>query len=67
MKWLVKYDGEILGSVTTNHRMTDEEICDFAGVDIAITEEDYEHSPENRKYILDDLEIVGEQEEFATE
>ena len=42
----------------TNHRMTVEEICDFASVDLARTQEEYENSPENGKYILDELEIV---------
>lgn len=58
MRWLVKYDGEVLGSVLTNHRMSAEEICDFASVDLARTQEEYENSPENGKYILDELEIV---------
>lgn len=58
MRWLVKYENEILGSVLTNHRMTVEEICDFASVDLARTQEEYENSPENGKYILDELEIV---------
>lgn len=58
MKWLVKYDGEVLGSVTVNHSMTDEEICHYAGVELAKTQEDYEGTPENGKHILEDLEIV---------
>lgn len=37
MKWLVKYDSEILGIVLTNHSMTDEEICEMAGVELAST------------------------------
>ena len=60
MKWLVKSDGEIIGSVTTNHSMTDEEICEIAGIDLARTRDDYEGCPENGKYILEDLEIVEE-------
>ena len=60
MKWLVKYDSEIIGSVTTNHSMTDEEICETAGIDLARTQEDYEGAPENGKYILENLEIVEE-------
>lgn len=62
MRWLVKYDGEVLGSVLTNHSMTDEEICEMAGVQLARTEEDYEGAPENGKYILDDLEIIEDKE-----
>lgn len=60
MRWLVKYDGEVLGSVLTNHSMTDEEICEMAGVELARTEEEYFNSPENGKYVLDDLEIICE-------
>ena len=67
MRWLVKYENELLGSVLTNHRMSDEEICDFAGVDLARTQEEYENSPENGKYILDDLEIVLDTESEARE
>ncbi len=60
MKWLVKYNDEILGSVLTNHSMTDEEICEMAGVELAKTQEDYEGSPENGKYILETLDIIEE-------
>lgn len=58
MKWNVKFDGEIIGSVLTNHSMTDEEICEMAGVDLAITQEDFEGMPENGKYDLEELEII---------
>lgn len=58
MRWLVKYDNEVMGSVLTNHGMTAEEICDMAGVELARTEEEYFNSPENGKYVLDDLEII---------
>ena len=67
MRGLVKYENELLGSVLTNHRMSDEEICDFAGVDLARTQEEYENSPENGKYILDDLEIVLDTESKTQE
>lgn len=60
MRHLVKYDGEILGSVLTNHSMTDEEICEMAGVELARTEEEHLNSPENGKYVLDDLKIICE-------
>ena len=60
MKWIVKFEGEILGMVTTNNSMTDEEICEAAGVELAHTQDEYEHSPENGKYDLDELEIVEE-------
>lgn len=57
MKYVVKFDDEVIGAVTTNHSMTDEEICEMAGVELAATEDDYEYSPENGKYVIDDLEI----------
>lgn len=60
MKWLIKYNNEVLSSVLTNHSMTAEEICNAADIQLAITQDDYECSPENGKYILDDLEIVEE-------
>lgn len=60
MRFIVKFEGEKLGSVLANHSMTDEEICECAGVELAITKEDYEGMPENGKYALEDLEIVEE-------
>ncbi len=60
MRWTIRYDGKCLGSVSTNHSMTDEEICLACGVELAYTEEDYICSPENGKYILDELEIEAE-------
>lgn len=61
MKYIVKFENEVIGSVTTNHSMTDEEICDFAGVELAITQEDFEGMPENGKYDLDELEFEDEE------
>lgn len=58
MRWIVKFNGEVLGSVLTNRSMTDEEICEMAGVELARTEEDYDGAPENGKYIFDDLDII---------
>lgn len=63
MKWLVKFENEILGSVTTNHSMTDEEICEMAGIELAKTQEDFEGMPENGMYDLDELEITEERKE----
>lgn len=63
--YFVKYDGEVLGSVMTDHSMTDEEICDFAGVALAITEEDFMNMPENGKHDLDELEIIEEADDFV--
>lgn len=60
MKWLVKHENEVIGSVLTNHRMTDEEILEACGIEIAVTQEDYEGMPENGKYDLGELEIVSE-------
>ena len=61
---LVKYDGEVIGSVLTNHSMTHEEICKMAGVELAITEEDFMNMPENGMYDLGELEIVEEADDF---
>ena len=58
MKWLVKFENEVLGSVITSHSMTDEEICELAGVELAKTQEDFEGMPENGMYDLDELDIV---------
>lgn len=58
MKWLVKFENEVLGSVTASHSMTDEEICELAGVELAKTQEDFEGMPENGMYDLDELDIV---------
>lgn len=60
MRWIVKFEGEELGSVLTGDWLTKEEICDFAGVELAETEEDWELMPENGKYCIDDLEFVCE-------
>ena len=60
MRYIIKFDGEEIGAVTTNHSMTDEEICEMAGVELAITQEDFEGMPENGKYDLDELEIAEE-------
>lgn len=58
--FVVKFDGEEIGRVLANHSMTDEEICEACGVELAITEEDFEDMPENGKYDLDELEIIEE-------
>lgn len=60
MKYIVKFENEVIGSVTTNHSMTDEQICEMAGVELAITEEDFMNMPENGKYDLSELEIAEE-------
>lgn len=58
-KGLIKIicDGEVIGTVLSNHSMTDEEICEAAGIELAQTQEDYENMPENGMYDLDDLTI----------
>lgn len=60
MKYVAMYEGKELGSVITNksHSMDDEEIYELCGVDLAHNEQEYEHSPENSKYIIDDLYLV---------
>lgn len=63
MKYIVKFENEVIGSVTANHSMTDEEICEMAGVALAITEEDFMNMPENGMYDLSELEIIEEAEE----
>lgn len=60
MKWLIKFEGEVIGEILTNHSMTEEEICEYAGVELAVTEEDFEGMPENGKYNLEELEIEME-------
>lgn len=55
MKYVVSFNNEVLGSVITNHSMTDEEICEMAGVKIAVTQADFENED---GYSIDDLEIV---------
>lgn len=39
----VMYNGEEIGRILRNHTMTEEEICDFAGIELARTQEDYEN------------------------
>lgn len=60
MRKLIKFNGEVIGSVLTNHSMTFEEICEIGGITLARTQEDYEGMPENGMYDPDDLEIVDE-------
>lgn len=57
MNYIVSYNGLVLGKICTSRTMTNEEICKCAGVSLARTEEDYFHSPENGKYILEELKI----------
>lgn len=59
MRHIIKFEGDVIGQVLSNHSMTPEEICEMAGVELAITQDDYEHSPENGKYIMDCLEFVS--------
>jgi hypothetical protein len=60
MIFVIKSNGEVVGNVLANHSMTDEEICEAAGVELAMTQDDFENMPENGKYDLDELEIVEE-------
>ena len=57
MRYVVKEKatGEELGTALANHSMTDEEICDIAGVKLMVTEEDHMAGD---GYSLEDLEIV---------
>lgn len=54
---LIKFEGEIIRRVLANHSMTEEEICESAGIRLAITQEDFEGMPENGKYDLNELEF----------
>ena len=58
MKWLVKDEERIIGSVVTNNSMTDEEICEMAGIKLAHTQEEYENLDSNGMYDLEALRIV---------
>lgn len=58
MKHTIKFNGEIIAELTTNHGMTDEEICEACGIRLAITKEDYEGLPENGMYDMEELEIL---------
>lgn len=60
MKLIVKFEGSEIGSVITNQSLTDEEICTSAGVDLAITQDDFEGMPDNGKFDINELEIVEE-------
>lgn len=58
MKRIIRFEGEIIAELTTNHSMTDEEVCEACGIELARTQEDYENIPENGMYDIDDLEII---------
>ena len=57
MRYLIKFENEVLGSVMTNNSLTDEQICELAGVKLAVTQEDFESE---NGYALEELEIVEE-------
>lgn len=57
MKHIIKFEDEIIATLTANHSMTDEEICEACGIELAITEEDFENMPENGKYDISELVI----------
>jgi hypothetical protein len=59
-RFFVMEDDNLLGSVITDRSMTDEEICEAAGVELAISEEDFNGMPENGKHDLEDLTIEPE-------
>ena len=60
MKYIIKEDDKVIGTLLTNRSMTAEEICEAAGVELAVTQEDFEGMPGNGKHGLDALEIVEE-------
>ena len=51
------YNGKQIGSLVTNHSMTDEEVCEACGIELCVTEEEW---VEDKNYFLEDLEIVWE-------
>lgn len=55
MRHIIKFEGEVIGSVLTNHSMTEEEILYFADIQIAKTEDDFLGMPENGMYDFNDL------------
>ena len=57
MRYLIKFENETIGSVMTNNSLTDEQICEIAGVKLAVTKEDFESE---NGYALEELEIVEE-------
>lgn len=57
MRYLIKFENETIGSVMTNNSLTDEQICELAGVKLAVTKEDFENE---NGYALEELEIVEE-------
>lgn len=63
MGWtaVIKHDGEVIGRVLIGGcTMTEEEICNIAGIELATTQEDFDGMPENGMYDFDELEIVDE-------
>ena len=61
MKWEIinKANGEEIASLLTNHSMTEEEICEACGVELARTEEDFRGMPENGKYDIECLDFTS--------
>lgn len=57
MRYLIKFENETIGSVMTNNSLTDEQICEIAGVKLAVTKEDFESE---NGYALEELEIIEE-------
>ena len=53
-----KENNEVIAALTTNRRMTQEEVCEACGVELARTEEDFRGMPENGKYDIEDLEFI---------
>lgn len=59
MRYAIMYGEEHLSTLTCNGGMTDEEICEACGIELATTQEEYEHAPENGMYALDSLTIIA--------
>lgn len=58
MHYRIFFNNKMIGSACCASGMTDEEICEYAGIQLAHTQEEYESAPENGMYDFDDLTIV---------
>ncbi len=54
-----KENNEVIAALTTNRRMTQEEVCEACGIELAITQEDYDGMPENGKYDIECLDFTS--------
>lgn len=57
VKWIIKYQGRTIGSCYANSELTKSDICEYSGVELAVTIDDRKKSPYNGMYIMDELEF----------